>query len=95
MPELFDVQTKGNKLKGPRRGHQQPVWPADCQCDDCIQFDTAVRAAWPVSGNRERQGAGVAQADFTGGVATPAFPGALCLQGQAQSDRFGGCFGGD
>ena len=46
----------------------------------------AVGIARPVSGNGKRQGIGFAQTDFTGGVAAPAFSGALCLQRQAQSD---------
>ena len=56
------------------------------ECGNRLQLDAAVGTAWPVSGNGERQGIGFAQTDFTGGVAAPAFSGALCLQRQAQSD---------
>ena len=70
----------------PGRGHQQPVWPADCQCGNCLQLDAPVWIVDPVFGSGEREGLGFSQADFTGGVAASAFPRALCLQRQAQSD---------
>ncbi len=38
------------------------------------------------TGNWQSKGAGLAQANFTSGVAASAFPEALCLQRQAQSD---------
>ena len=60
--------------------------PPNRQRGDCLQLHAAVWAGGTAPGARQRQGVGLAQANLTGRMATPALPWALCLQKQGHPD---------